>query len=612
MGTYLFVVRVVDSTGVSAQANVTIVVNPGTLSISTLTLPDGTPNTPYDARLTATGGGLPYSWAFISGALPAGITLRSDGALVGTPTTPGTYNFGVRVTDTPNASIGYLGGSATRDFVLLVGGGQLTIAPTTLPLSIVGQPFTSTLTATGGVPPYTWSVTSGTLQPGVTFGANGVFTGTPTAAGLSTYTVQVRDSVGQIATRDIAVTTVVGLGVTNASLDDGAVGVPYRLTLTAENGRAPYIFSPGISATGATLLPPGLTLDSSGNLTGTPTTAGTFATTIRVLDSNGQSASRTYNVVIRGALSLFTDALPPGNAGTAYAGQITATGGFPGYTFAVMGGALPPGLTLAPDGAISGTPTAAGSYTVTVRVTDSRGGTQTRTYTMAVTAPSLPLVTVTQINDTTAPASQPAFGITLGSPYLSPIDGTVTLTFTPDAGPTDPDVKFSNGSMTTIFTIPSGSLNAVPGTGAPFAFSAGTTAGVITLTVVTRSNGQVQTVTRTVRIARAAPTITSVRINRTSTGFDLLVAGYSNTREISGGNLKFNPASGVTLAATDFPLNVGNTFQTWYATPASAGFGTQFLLTIPFTVADGTAASLSTVLVTLTNAVGSGSALGTF
>ncbi len=101
-----------------------------------------------------------------------------------------------------------------------------------------------------------------------------------------------------------------------------------------------------------------------------------------------------------------------------------------------------------------------------------------------------------------------------------------------------------------------------------------------------RSNCQVlcpnPAAVRTVRLNRAAPAITSVRINRTSSGFDVLVTGYSNTREITGGNLRFNPASGVTLATSEFPLNLSASFQTWFTSTPSAGFGTQFLLTIPF------------------------------
>jgi hypothetical protein len=610
-GIYPFTIQVRDIRGLTAQANVSIVVNPALLTISTTTLPNFTPNVAYQTTLSVTGGVPPYAWVLSSGALPAGVTLRSDGVLIGTPTASGTFSFGVRVTDSPNSLVGYQGGAATRDFVMTLSGGPLSIAPETLPASVVGQPFTPVLTANGGVPPYTWSVSAGTLPPGVTFGANGAFAGAPTAVGLSSFTVQVRDSVGQTATRAISLSTAEGLSISTPSLDDGVVGVAYNVTLAAANGTAPYTYSVSGGA-----LPSGLALSLLGVLTGTPTVAGTFNVTIRALDSGNLAATRNYTLLIRPALSIVTETLANGNAGTAYTAQVTAAGGFPGYTFAVASGSLPPGLTLASGGSLSGTPTVAGAFTFGIRATDSRNFTTTRNYTVTITQVTLPPVTVTQITDTTAPGSQPTFGIALGSAFPAPIEGTVTLAFTPaGGGPADPDVRFANGGTTLNFAIPTGSLNAVPAAGTLFAFSAGTTAGTVTLTVVARSNGQVllpnPAAVRTIRIEAAGPTISSVRINRTATGFEVLVIGFSNTRQMTSGNLRFNPAPGVTLASAEFPINVAP-FQTWYASAASAAFGTQFLLTIPFTVADGTAASLSSVLVTLTNSSGSGSGLGNF
>ncbi len=613
LGVFPFTIRVIDAVGTTSQANVSIAINPVLLTITSTTLPLGTPNTPYaTTTLAATGGIAPYVWTLASGALPTGMALASNGVISGTPTSSGNFSFGVRVTDTASSQIGYQGGAATRDFTITVGPGVLSIVPPTLPASVVGQAFTSTFSATGGTPPYTWNVLSGSLPAGLTLSTAGVLSGTPTTAGgPTTFTIQVRDNVGGTATRDVSITTIAGLSITTASLDDGVIGVPYSVPLLAANGTPPYTFAV-VNGT----LPAGITLSDSGLLSGNPTTAANASLIIRVIDSRNLAATRSFTLVVRPPLAISTESLPTGNIGAGYSAQLVATGGFLGYSFAVQTGTLPPGLNLSVDGFLTGTPTTSGAFPLTFRVTDRRNFTAARSYTLNVAQVALPSVTVTQITDTTQPASQPTFGVVLGSSYPAAIDGTVTLAFQPDNGPTDPDVKLSNGSNTMNFTIPAGQTAGVPPTGTPFAFSSGTTAGTITLTVVLRANGQALSpnpaATRTIRVNRAGPTITSVRINRTSAGFDILVTGYSNTREITGGTLRFNPAAGITLAANEFPLNVGAAFQTWFNSSASAAFGTQFLLTIPVTVSDGTASSLSTVLVTLTNAAGSGSALGNF
>ena len=611
IGLFQFTIRVVDSLGVAAQANVSLAVNPALLTISSTSLPTAIPGAPYQASLSVTGGNAPFVWTLGSGTLPAGITLATNGLLTGTPTTPGTANFSVRVTDTPSGLIGYPGGAAVQDFTLTVGAGVLSIVPSALPSSIVGQAFASTLTATGGIPPYSWSVSAGTLPAGVTLGINGVFSGTPTTAAASNFTVQVRDTVNATATRDFAVTTTAGLNISTATLEDAVVNIAYSMTLAAQNGTAPFTYS---LAGGA--LPAGITLTSAGIFTGTPTTAGSFDIVVRVVDRGNLAATRAFSLVVRLALSIVTSALANGNVGTGYTAQVAGGGGFPPYAFALATGPLPPGLTLASSGALTGTPTTAGTFPVSLRVTDAQNFMATRSFNIAITQVTLPAVTVTQITDTTTAASQPAFGVSLATPFPTAIDGTVTLAFQPEAGPTDPDVRFTNGGNSLGFTIPAGQVNGVPPTGTPFSFASGTTAGTITLTVVLRSNGQVlapsPAAVRTIRLNRAGPTITAVRINRTASGFEVLVTGYSNTREVSGGNLRFNPAPGVTLSAAEFPLNLGAVFQTWFVSGPSANFGTQFLLTIPFTVADGTAASLSSVLVTLTNGAGSGSGLGNF
>jgi hypothetical protein len=152
------------------------------------------------------------------------------------------------------------------------------------------------------------------------------------------------------------------------TLPDGTVGVPYSVTLTATSGTPPYNWSvpPGT-------LPPGLSLGPlSGQITGTPTTNGTYTFTVTVTDANSLTNSQTYTITIGPALVITANRLPNGNHGRAYSAQITTSGGITPLHFSISGGKLPPGLGInANTGVISGSAGATGTYTFTVEVTDT-------------------------------------------------------------------------------------------------------------------------------------------------------------------------------------------------------------------------------------------------
>jgi hypothetical protein len=181
------------------------------------------------------------------------------------------------------------------------------------------------------------------------------------------------------------------VSVLPATLPNGTVGTAYAQTLTGSGGTAPYTF--GVTA-GA--LPAGLVLAPTGTITGSPTTAGSTAVTIRATDSLGCFAERAYTMVIAAAtcpVVTFNPAtLPNATVGDAYTQTLTGSGGTAPYTFAVTVGTLPAGLTLTAAGALSGTPTTAGSSEVTIRVTDANNCFADRVLTIVVTTavPTLP------------------------------------------------------------------------------------------------------------------------------------------------------------------------------------------------------------------------------
>ncbi len=352
---------------------------------TTLPLAQGTVNLTYGDVLQAAGGTTPYTWSITSGALPPKLTLDPQmGLISGTPTTAGTFNFTVQVMDSA-------GHTATANLAIVIEGVLVVtcnscIATNVLPYGSVGVPYpAATLSASGGVGPYSWCVVEtnengqpcdngagGALPAGLTIttsNGNGIISGTPTSqpAAPIQVEIQVSDSETPKATGTATLSLTI-FSITTKTLQNGIINQPYQGAETQViagggigSGQHPYTWSVTSGS-----LPPGLSLCTttaipSCPITGTPTQLGTSNFTVTVVDGQTPPATATAMLSIDvqdPTLTITTASLPAGNVNLPYSAILQATGGNGHNTWSIASGSLPAGLTLnANTGAISGTPT---------------------------------------------------------------------------------------------------------------------------------------------------------------------------------------------------------------------------------------------------------------
>lgn len=249
---------------------------------------NGTVGVAYVQVFSASGGTAPYTWKVLEGNT-GGLTLdAASGTLQGTPQNAGTFSFTIQVTDQTKAT-------ASKSFSVTVNAPSLTITTGAfLPAAPAGVSYSQKFSVTGGTPPYTWTMTTGSV-PGLTFdGAQATLSGTPTTPGTFTFTLQASDAKGLTASRSFSVNvTPASLKITNSTqLPNTILGSSLSYQMTATGGAPPYTWS-------ANGLPDGITLDSStGLLHGTAQSAGAFAFTIRVTDSTLATYVDLFHITI--------------------------------------------------------------------------------------------------------------------------------------------------------------------------------------------------------------------------------------------------------------------------------------------------------------------------
>ncbi len=456
-GTFNFTLHCVDSSGASTSKDLSITIYPGLAINTPSTLPPGQANMTYNQTLAYGGGHGAVTWTKTAGSLPGTVTLDpATGTLSGTPSSAGTFNFTVRALDAIT--------SVTKPMSITVN--EPVISPTTLPDGEAGVVYAgATLTASGGVGTYAWSVDASSpnnlpatlvIDP-----ATGTISGTPGTAtgGPIVITFKAVDNVGAVATRSLSLTIKDAVSISTTTLPGARVSFVFNQPLAASGGASPYSWSKTSGDLGA------LNLDSAGTISGTPAASGTLTFTVQVTDALGGQATQSLTITISSTdatlsnLTISSGALMPvfGSDTITYTDNVT---------YAVSSLTVTPKVneshaTVKVNGNVvaSGSPSGdisliVGANTVTVLVT-AQDNTTASTYT----------ITVTRLSNDASLSN-----LTISSGTLTPsfVSGTITytdsvanavtsVTVTPTANESHATVKV-NGN-TVISGSPSGAIS---------------------------------------------------------------------------------------------------------------------------------------------------------
>jgi large repetitive protein len=347
-----------------------------------------------------------YWWEIVNGGLPAGLSMSSSGLVSGTPTTAATTQPWIWVHDLTATQGGpsWCGGDnhSERQFVFtVVGAGgapapgpvpppapapqpPLQVTTGTLASATAGTAYTATLSASGGGS-MTWTVSGGSLPGGLSLSSNGVVSGTPTAAGSFTFTVQVVSG-SRSATKQFQLVVAEQLAASAPTAQTWEVGRPLQISIDAKGG------SPGYSwkISGTLPLHTGFVGDkgngSTSFLQGVPGEAGTFPIVLTVTDAAGASAQVNVTLTVAPKLQIKTFVIGRARVGKPYRLALSFTGGVGVTQWSVAAGTLPSGLTMnATTGVISGKAHRLGRFRFTVTAADTLGAKAAMTYTLRVT-----------------------------------------------------------------------------------------------------------------------------------------------------------------------------------------------------------------------------------
>jgi Putative Ig domain len=383
---------------VAVTATALFVPSASALAIKEDPPPSGTVGVPYSFRFEMEeGSGSPgMTFRISSGSLPPGLSLSYEGQrwadVRGTPTQAGSYSFYLQAIDIPGPWVC----CSERPFTIEIASGKppappkptVTVTTASLPDANINQPYISPgLTATGATIT-SWTLAGGTLPAGLTLGANGVISGTPSQSGTFNVLVQANANGGS-ATKQLSLFVLAPLGlqtlVNRTPPETGLtakklVNAALTTGVKAVGGRPPYTFT----ETGT--MPPGLILDSAtGKIAGSGTTSGRYPFTVTVTDGTGVKLSVDWTITILPLLDFTTGkGLPVGHVDQFYSARIPVRGKDSATAQFAVAGEIPPGLQVDDTGQLTGTLIKAGVYHIKVYAFPENGAPISKVFSIRV------------------------------------------------------------------------------------------------------------------------------------------------------------------------------------------------------------------------------------
>jgi hypothetical protein len=312
-------------------------------------------------------------WTISDGSLPAGLDLSEEGDLSGTPTEAGSFAFTLKVTDEFDAS-------GTKDCRIEINGKVAVLGHGLMEWTEDSQ-LSHSFEASGGTGALSYELSDGDLPEGLSLDEKGLLSGTPKATGTFRFTVSAEDSLGSVGAAEFELQINDAPTIAELVQDTWTMNRKFATDMAVQGGTGPY------SWTVSGDLPLGLTGAGDGalfNIAGTPELAGEVEFSIEVEDSAGAVASAVVTLSINEWPTIDTAEFPQWTANHAFSEQLPVARGTSPYSFRVIDGQLPPGISVDQDGVLRGTPTEAGSFGFRIEVEDAAGATADQEFLLSI------------------------------------------------------------------------------------------------------------------------------------------------------------------------------------------------------------------------------------